>query len=107
MTQVAEKKENQQQKTSRKTKSTTRAIEDLKNSMISVQLRTEKSVKDLSKELKKQNDLTEQKLINEEVNTLIKLYNFLKDNDNLTDDVADDLMKQITYNYSMHVREEN
>jgi len=75
--------------------------------MISVQLRTEKSVKDLSKELKKQNDLTEQKLINEEVNTLIKLYNFLKDNDNLTDDVADDLMKQITYNYSMHVREEN
>jgi len=75
--------------------------------MISVQLRTEKSVKDLSKELKKQNDLTEQKLINEEVNTLIKLYNFLKDNDNLTDDVADDLMKQITYNYSTHVREEN
>ena len=107
MTQVAEEKENQQQTTSRKTKSTTRAIEDLKNSMISVQLRTEKSVKDLSKELKKQNDLTEQKLINEEVNTLIKLYNFLKDNDNLTDDVADDLMKQITYNYSMHVREEN
>ena len=106
MTQVAEEKENQQQ-TSRKTKSTTRAIEDLKNSMISVQLRTEKSVKDLSKELKKQNDLTEQKLINEEVNTLIKLYNFLKDNDNLTDDVADDLMKQITYNYSTHVREEN
>lgn len=107
MTQVAEAEENQQQTTSRKTKSITRTIEDLKNSMISVQLRTEKSVKDLSKELKKQNDLTEQKLINEEINTLIKLYNFLKDNDNLTDDVADDLMKQITYNYSMHVREEN
>ena len=87
--------------------STPKAIENLKNSMIAGQLRVEKSVKDLSKELKKQNDLTESKSVNEEINTLINLYNFLKENDNLTDDVADDLMKQITYNYSMHIRQEN